>query len=450
MVKMHKKDTKNISRYYWQLLGIALFLMNSLLLYIFAPSADSHFELDSYVYDYWGHYFVQTHSLYDQTMQHVAIQPIGYHLVVGLIYSLFGYDYRWIIVIQFLLAVGCLLLIYTIAKNISNEVIARGAMLVSAFNIGFLIYTQLLLTEILITFLFLLFFERIIVQWLTTALDRYLLQAYVILSISTFIKPIALVYIYPFLLFVLLYGRGSWRDRIIRVLIGVGIFFTPIFLYIYRNYLLYGAFIFAPMMAINMCQFMCKLMAYTSGVPYKQLFTQYMPQPYDYFNQHVWVPMYSQLQAYVIEFPLQAAYVWFINVGKTAFGMMCTQLKVFFNPAIRGGVCSYFSQSMNGWSHYVQFGALSPVIVCICYAEVIFNCLRIICVPFGLYALHSKRAIIYLFVSFIITSIIITGTDGCARYRMPAEGLLIILMVLGIYYIYRLLNRILYSSVIAK
>jgi 4-amino-4-deoxy-L-arabinose transferase-like glycosyltransferase len=408
-----------------------VFSLNSIILYTYAPSIDAHFELDSYVYDYWGRYFLEHGSFFDPSLARIPMQPVGYHFFVTTLYALGGSDYRWIIFVQFLMTIGCLLFIYSLAKRISNETIARISMAAGAFHIGFLVYSQLILAEILTTFLWLLFFDRVL-RWLNSQSAFCLAQAFIVLALSTLVKPLGLVYIYPFLVFIAFYAQGTIKRKFLLLLMGSTLFFTPILLYMYSNYILYGAFIFAPMMAVNMCQFMCKLISSITQQPYDELLVHYMPTQAHYFDKAAWYPVYDTLTEYISLFPLKTIIIWLINVIKTALGLFGTQLKVFLNPALKGGACSYFNQSSWNLWQYITYGSLSPIVSMLCLLEAIANLVRLVCIPLGLYALRQNRSIFVFILTGIVTTIVITGTDGCARYRMPMEGFYIILTVIGL------------------
>ncbi len=430
----------------WRLSALFLFSCNSLFLYIVAPSWKSHFDADSYVYHFWGTYFAQSGSFFDPTYQRIAMQPIGYHSFVGFLYSLGFHDYRVILVAQYIVALCSLVLTYHIAYRIAGRIVARMSIILLSFNVGFIVYSQLILAEMLLLFLVFLFVLSML-YWLEENRMRYLCSASFILWIATVVKPFGLIFIYPYLCLVGWYTPWPFTKKMKNVSIAAICFGVPLFFYFVRNYLVYGTWMFAPMMGVNMCQFLCKIKAAASGFNYDDLLSNHMPSEKLFFDPAVWRAVRADLFESIQGHPFIAAYVWSINVAKTVCGLFFSQLKLYLNPDLLGNHVSYFSDLSTGIIGYISYGLTNSNYMLIALYELIMQASRIVLLPYAFFSLKAERHTVF-FVLFIGTMMLITGTDGCARYRMPIEPLLIIFQAVGLRALWSRYGEKLYNALI--
>ena len=135
--------------------------------------------------------------------------------------------------------------------------------------------------------------------------------------------------------------------------------------------------------------------------------------------------------------PYSAAYVWLFNVTKTVAGLYTTNLKVLIEDNIKGGDVSFFK--MPGtfikkiWL-YITTGAHRPWVIAIGIAEALWSIIRYIACILAAVWLYKQKKWSILALSFVYVSYFfgITGHDGCARFRMMNEGILLILAAGGI------------------
>jgi len=118
-------------------------------------------------------------------------------------------------------------------------------------------------------------------------------------------------------------------------------------------------------------------------------------------------------------------------------GLFVTNLKVLVEPNIRGGDISFFKIKGSCWeriANYITTGTQQKWIWFIGIFEAIWLFARYVLCFFTLYsmALQRKLSLLCFFCSYLFYFSMITGHDGCARFRMMFEFLLIILAALGV------------------
>lgn len=138
----------------------------------------------------------------------------------------------------------------------------------------------------------------------------------------------------------------------------------------------------------------------------------------------------------LLENPLLFLRVWLKNVFKTWAGLYTTNLKVLVEPNVRGGDISYFKMSgtmLDKACAYITAGATKQWVKIVGYLEVFFNIMRYFLCLLGLFILLKTKKIDFFILSLLFLGYfsLITGHDGCARFRMMFEFLLIVLAAGG-------------------
>lgn len=128
--------------------------------------------------------------------------------------------------------------------------------------------------------------------------------------------------------------------------------------------------------------------------------------------------------------------VWLKNVSKTWLGLFTTNLKVLIEPGVGGGDISYFKTKgsvLRRVHAYIAGGATQNWVVVVGYLEMIWSFIRLfLCLIGMLWLVKNHRwSLLWLFVVYLTYFSLITGHDGCARFRMLFEFVLIVLATLG-------------------
>jgi len=321
----------------------AIFLACSLLLYRAISSPSSHLDIDSIGYDRIATHFEHTMNLSDpRDLASAPIQPVGYPLFLGLIYSTLGHHYAQVVIIQLAIMLLIGLLQFTIALQLFNRSIALLSVVLCLVSLGFFVYPQLLLAEILCLFFILAFFERFLF-FLKSGHTASLWHAGLLLGISVLIKPMALLYIFC-LVPVLLFHTTKNSSKIKNCLLLLISFYSPIINYMTYNYYRYDTFALAPMTELNIYQcFLSKVIAHVEHVPVERVLNEQLAfKGAHSFDSAGWSDAKALFFKYIQAHPWACVRVWCTNVAKTFVGLYSTQLKLLLNPSIKGGDHSFF------------------------------------------------------------------------------------------------------------
>ena len=421
----------------------SIFLFLSILLYINVSSVNSHQDIDSKAYisnaiTFYNHNsFIKPGQSAD-----IPYYSMGYAFFIGIIYKIFGISDSGVnnfalIWIQVLLALLTGFLIFKITNYLFDKKTALISFAIFSLNLGFLVFSQFILTEILLAFFLVLFLERFVL-FLNSNLLSYLMQAAFVLGISIWVKPAALYFIFPVILFLLFAAKNKKISKIKSILLFSVFFYLPILGYMTFNKVTYNQFVVGALGNENLYfYFLPKVIAQqkNTDVDKETTFVRLLVtgnklehQSWEKVNKLFWRTFKSS--------PVLFFKVWLINVGKTFAGLFTTNLKVLIEESTRGGDVSFFKTKggilQRSWS-YIAAGTNSDIIKIIGLSEAIWNAIRYLLCSIALISLALKKQwkIFFLFSFFVFYFSMITGHDGCARFRMMFEFVLIILAAKG-------------------
>lgn len=415
-----------------------IFVLFSGLLFYQIPHPMACFDVDSTGYERLACNFQEKNSLCDPANpERMPIQTVGYPFFMGTVYKFFGHNYHAVIAAQVILGLFAVWFTFLIAAHLFSDLVAAIAILLFSFNVGLLVYTQFLLAEIILLTVFLFFIERFITYYTKRKLFT-LAQAGFLLGISILIKPVALLFA-PIVCLLIACLQYQSHKKLYAVFIFILCFSLPVVAYMARNKMAYGHFAIAPMINLNIYHcFLSKVIAKAEGITAEQA-TQKIPCALHSANEQDWRQAKELFWKYAWQNPLLCMRVWFENVSKTLFGLYTTQLKLLLNPAIKGGDVSFFKEQGTVSERivaYIIHGAPSTVIMVIGFFEVIMNALRYIFALIAFIILFKNRYyfLCSFFGSYSLYQALITGFDGCCRYRITFEPIILILAAAGIAY----------------
>lgn len=383
-----------------------------------------------------------TSSVEKYRNKQAPIQTIVYPCIVSLIYKFTHNSLAAVVFFQLLLALLTMLLIYRIAFLLFDKNTALVSLVLCCLNLGFITYTQLLLAEIVLTFLLMLFFERWVVCVQTRSYATAA-QAGAALGCSLLVKPIALVVPLFLLLFAWWHKERAQQFGLVLVLCAMSYGFVGC--YMVRNYVTYNAFSLAPMMSLNVYQ--CYLSKVIGRLEHRSSYevaqTTLAFQAENPFDESGWVHARALFYQTCINHPYTCAYIWTENVCKTLFGLFATQFKQLFsgrnNPKKPH---SFFwlqgSLYERGYA-YITGGSVNGLVKNIALGEAFWSLIRwlLVLVACWLLCRQGDYGIAALYCMFILVLAGMTGMDGCCRYRMTFEPLLVILTAYTLCYGYR-------------
>lgn len=447
----------------WHVLSVhvvmcaASLLMFSALSYVVYShmSYDAHLDHDSFFYDSSARAMsgagstdnssdLRNITVFTESSQseHAPIQTIVYPCVVGLIYRLTNNKMAVVVIFQLLLALLSMLLTYRIAYLLCDKKTALCSLVLCCLNIGFITYTQLLLAEILLTFLLLLFFERWVVC-VQTRSYAHAVQAGATLGCSLLVKPIALM-VPIFLLFFALWHKDRLKQFGL-VLVLCAMSYGLVGCYMVRNYVVHNVFSLAPMMSLNVYQcYLSKVIGRLENrSSYEVAQTTLAFKADDPFDETGWVQARALFYQTVIKHPYTCASIWVENVAKTLFGLFATQFKQLFagrnNPEHPHSFFWLQGSLYERLYAYISAGSSSRFIQAICFFEAFWSVFRWFLVLGACWLFYKRQAygLLALCCMFIGVLACMTGMDGCCRYRMTFEPILVILTAYSLCYGYQ-------------
>jgi 4-amino-4-deoxy-L-arabinose transferase-like glycosyltransferase len=416
-----------------------VFSLFSWFLYCHVALTHSHCDIDSKAYLERGLLFAQTGRFVTATSPEQPYYALGYAGIIGILYRVLWPSVVFIILIQLLLAYISCFMMMRCSRLLFGACAAWWVAVFCAISLGYLVFVQFVLTEVVLSFFLLLSFERLL-TWLTYRASLYpLATAAFVLGLSIAIKPAAL---YSFFILVPLIGSvtGTLRQRIGRIFIFAICFYLPIGGYMTYNYHAFGNFRVSTLDRVNLYYWfypnvLAQLHGTTSDAERLHLLARSQ-------GAHNFAAVENLFWHSLQDHPLTFMYVWGKNVIKTFAGLYTTNLKVLVAPSVHGGGISFFKTSgtviTRVWA-YITVGAYAPWVTVVGCCEVVWSLLRYLLCCVALVGLVRCKKMLpaLLCCAYIAYFSLITGHDGCARFRMMFEFLLIILAAGGITIVYR-------------
>ena len=414
-----------VRRTSWGLMGggIIFFLLSWGLFYL-VPHIHYHQDIDSGAYLQAAHFFLEDGSF--QKLHAVPYYGLGYPFLLALLKKIGGNSLGFIIAVQALLGWFLALLVWRISDQLFNRKAAWIGYFLAITNIGILVFVQFLLTEIVLTLLLSIAAERIL-TFLRWPRLHLLFTAGVCLALSCTVKAVALFFMLPLFIFIGTCSQKKLRIRALSILwIAFGL---P-----YGSYQLFTALTFQQagrsMVGINLCYwYYPHLRAHINGTSSDEE---------RYFLQHK-VPyneVLPMLAKDVLKYPVKAILALAKNWIKTLAGLYSTHLKLLMESPYFWAGRSFFHLRGSWIARGVEYITGRTTLLWvkgIALVEAFMLLLRYFVIPFGLLVLYRKRRwreliFVMLYVGYFIG---ISGHDGCARFRMMSELLLLALAAGG-------------------
>ena len=410
--------------------SIIFFVAVSIIVYFYAPDMTAHFEGDSVRYD-----FIAQHFGFLKT---VPLEALGYPFFLFLIYTIFGHSMGAVVTVQVILSICCLFLLRRIAGKLGGIWAQIVVTLLWTLNLGFLIYSQLLLIEVMVALFYLFFIERVIAFYEQPSFGK-IAQSGLILGLSMLFKPAALFYALCFTIFLLFMRKQSIVYRFIGAFIFIASFYVPVLGYMAGNYWYFGQFIICPVMNINLFFFFYpKLLAALreQGIVVNRLISAIN---YDVLQQQITAQSQVNLMKLMLEYPFITMKIWLINMIKSFVGLYVIQWKLYFELSDKA--TSFFVLPGNWLAKmkgYVYVGTERSWLHYLGWYEVSYLIVEYSLAAFGALYLFMKRKIWLFFfaISFIVYCALITGPDGSGRFRMMFEPWLLALASLGLVWLF--------------
>ncbi len=421
--------------WFFLLLASVMFCALSWFFYYQVSSREPHCDIDSKAYLERGYLWYQTNRFVTPQSPDQPYYALGYPFLIGMIYKLVGGPSMLaLILFQILLSLLSMFLIMRSAQRLFGQRAGPIAAMLCAFNLGYLVFTQFVLTEIVLSFLLLLFFERM-TAWLVNRHYSLLVYAALALGCSIIIKPAALYFVIPMIVWFVLFGPVSLSKRFIQALVFAFFFYLPVVGYMTYNAYAFDNFALGTLDRVNLYYwYFPNVLAAENATTSDSERNNLLALSGGHHDMAVVGPLFWNK---LLHQPFLFVRVWLTNVGKTLVGLYATNLKVLVEPSVHGGAISYFKMQggvfAKAWQ-YVTAGATHQWVIVVGMFEALWSVLRYLLCLIACIALLRRKdyAMLALCCLFIAYFSLITGHDGCARFRMMFEFLLIALAAGGI------------------
>jgi len=357
---------------------------------------------------------------------------LGYPFFIGLIFKIFGPEINYVIFFQILISLLSGFLIFATTRRLFGLNAAAISFVLVVFNVGYLTFSQFILTEILLAFFLLLFFERF-TKFLQSGGYKPLAFSAFALGLSIWIKPAAIYFPIILVLFlaVLKSVTCCFRQRFFRSLVFLFAFSIPVFACMMHNKIFFDRFELPTLSKVNLYHwYFPNVFAEEKGsdsVVERELLALL---PEETVETMFWQKAMQKPSLFI--------YVWCKNVLKTCVGLFTSNLKILVNGNIRAGNVSFFKMeklSIVGRMHaYIAGGSIKKWVCFLAYYEALWTVIRwFLCFITLFFLIWLKKFDLAIFIFFyLLYFAFITGHDGCARFRMLFEFVLIILAAGGI------------------
>ncbi len=412
------------SNWLWYSVMASIFSMASYLLFTAVAPREPHCDIDSKAYLEKAQLMYTTGSFYDAKQPELPYYGLGYAFIMSCAYRVAGQSVPAIIFLQLLLALMTFGLIAGITRQLFGAQAQKYALILCSLNLGYLVFTQFILTEITLAFFLALFFYCFIraQSW------RDYLLAGLVLGASLPIKAAGIYFIIPLviLLLVMLHGRYVLRLKYVLALV-LGCAIIPAG-YTYHNIRTFGTAALGNMVDVNL---------YYWFYPYlraelNQTTTEHERRELIKKTQGDYAPdkLKHEFWSTVISNPVLTVKLWGMNVMKSMLGLYTSNLKVLVENNVRGGDISFFKTQgslLDRAYAYVAAGATHSWVIVVGLLEAFLLMITyVLClVALGSLYRHKRYFTLMTIVLFFAYFFAITGHDVCARFRMMVEFLLI-------------------------
>ena len=404
--------------------GAIIFFLLSFALFKQVPPTKNHMDLDSGAYVQAANFLLRDGSF--AILKQQPYYELGYPLFLAGIKKIGDESVWFAVAVQVLLAWLITLLIWRITGLLFNRRAAWIAYAFAIMHVGFLVFAQFFLTEILLVLLLCITIERLLV-FLQTRRLSVLAAAGFTLGLSCTVKAVAVLFLLPLALFV---GFFSWRQEMLKkITVLVAMFMLSYGTYVAHNQVTFIQHARSSMAKVNLFYwYYPRLRAEINGTDSYEEQRSLQQMPFE--------DIPSMLVRDVLGHPGKAFIALGKNWLKTLLGLYTSNVKLLVDNAFVSGCLSFFSlkgsfiQRVWGYISGHTEHAWIKGLGCIEAALLLF---RYILVPFGLWALCARKrwwdaAFIVLYLGYFVG---ISGHDGCARFRMMIDMIILALAAGG-------------------
>jgi 4-amino-4-deoxy-L-arabinose transferase-like glycosyltransferase len=389
-----------------------------------------------------GHGFSKSSSEpYDKDS---TITP-GYPFFLACIYALFGHSQVVVVLIQIILWVFVLAMLYRFVHERFGEKAALWASLLFIIDVNSALFTTQLTTESLFTIVLVATLILVLEVFEAGVMGKTLLAG-VLLGIATLVRPIAVYFAFPVLIYVLI-TKISWK-KLARWGIIFGLQLVVISPWVIRNRVVFGEFFYTTISDVNMLRYQAAPLK--AAFEHKTRDAAQEELEHESLQGKTWINeaqyfriLGSGAKSYIVKHPL--AYVGSLAMGGLAtlvYPLPMRETVVYFRGEINlpklNVAQRVILEALKGrllpalkiaWQERLRYFGLAVFILFITYT--VFH---IIMLAFGLKAYIIKGMRDGAMLLFFITGLYFLGLVGFGvtpRMRVPLEPLIVALAGIG-------------------
>lgn len=415
------KMCRSACRRNWLWYGVmaSIFSIASYLLFTAVARREPHCDTDSKAYLEKAQLMYMTGSFYDPHQPELPYYGLGYAFIMSCVYRVAGQSATAIIFLQLLLALMTFGLIAGITRQLFGAQAQYYALALCSLNLGYLVFTQFILTEITLAFFLALFFYC----FMRAQFWYDYLLAGLVLGASLPIKAAGIYFIIPLVIMLLVMLQVSYLVRLKYVLaLVLGCAIVPAG-YTYHNIRTFGTAALGNRANVKL---------YYWFYPYLRAELNQTTTEHErrIVTKQKLSTLKSEFWATVSNSPVLTIKLWLMNVLKSMLGLYTSNLKILVEENVRGGDISFFKTQgslLDRAYAYVAAGATHSWVIVVGLLEAFWLMITyVLClVALGNLYYNKRYFALMTVILFFTYFFAITGHDGCARFRMMVEFLLI-------------------------
>ncbi len=409
--------------------GTLFYFAGVALLYQQLPERAQHFDVDSGSYHAIALRKIET-GVFEKNDKPL-LHPLGYSACLVALYSVVGDSVGWVVAIQALLAFLSVIAIMLIAYRWYGQKPAVYAFFLALTNVGFYIFPQVLLVEVIQLFLIAWAWERF-VSFLQTNSKRIIAVSGLLAGLSLLFKPSALHFPLLVVMFLLFFAHNKkefLKKYAASIVIFMAAFYASVIAIMLRNWVLWGYFKFSYLVEENLFwyfhqQLLVALYGYIDTVAWAYLGSM-VDRAYSFFDAGYWQECRHAFMHIIFTRWDQVFLVCIQNSIKNCLGLYTRNLAALVDPSLQMQLVSFFKNTptLTSVKQYVVTG--SPFVAALGLYEVFYSGMRWSLLGVGFYS--NKRDAVYwltLLSGFYFLGVLCMYGNG--RYRFVQEPLMIV------------------------
>jgi 4-amino-4-deoxy-L-arabinose transferase-like glycosyltransferase len=372
-----------------------------------------------------------------------AFRTPGYPVFVALIYSISSGSVCFVLFMQILLSLICVVLVYNIAATIFHRKIALISAFLFAIDMHQAYWAVTLYTDTLFVFLFLVSVYCLCKSIKENNFSTFCLSA-LFLGIATLVRPISFLFPFVAVIFILVFCNLKLKMKLVYSLLFSIIYITTISPWLLHNYLKYREVKLSSISGYNLLFYNA---AYTevhrTGKTIEQVWQDFndlaIKQGIDTANINSFKN--SQIYSNIAKQYIKNNFILYCKMHFRGIVNMYANLETHHLASIFHLKSKPTVDLYGGPGIFTQiidfFQSKSKAEILIAFGVVFYLLINYLFSLYGIIILiGEKEKFVFLFILIILYFSVITGVVGLARYKIPFMPFINILCAVGLFHFY--------------